>query len=438
MAKRYRKEWVLELPEKLAFLLYPAPYKIAYGGRNSAKSWSFARALLKRGIEKSTRILCAREVQVSIKHSVHKLLSDQIKREGLQGDYEVLETSIRGKHNDTEFLFIGLLTHTIDSMKSYEGCDICWVEEAQTVSKRSWDILDPTIRKEGAEIWVSFNPRLDTDETYQRFVLNPLPGSVVAEINYTDNPWFNELMEQKRLHCKETDPDNYPNIWEGKCLPAVEGAIYFNEVQAAQSQGRICNVPYDPMLKVHVVFDIGWSDYMGVALVQRGVSDLRVIKYFQDCKKDISYYSGQIKPLNYNWGKVWLPHDGFAHNANVKDNGTSQTILQALGWKVPNRNEINELGIGEGIRQTRLVLPRMYFDKTNAADLIECMKRYRRIVNSKTGVEGTPVHDEWSHGADVLRYIAVNAALMTNDCDDIQPEIYSSASYGARDDGVGL
>lgn len=439
MSRSVGQTWRLQLPEKLEFLLYPARYKVAYGGRGSAKSWSFARALLKRGIETSTRVLCAREVQKSIKDSVHKLLADQIEREGLQRDYEVLDTIIRGKNNNTEFLFTGLLQHTTDSLKSFEGCDICWVEEAHSVSKRSWDILIPTIRKKGSEIWISFNPDLETDNTYQRFVTNPPPDSQVVPVNYMDNPWFNSIMNQERLHCKETDPDNYPNIWEGKCRPAVEGAIYFKEIQAAEAEGRICNVPYDPMLKVHVVFDLGWNDYMGIGLVQRGVSDIRFIKYIQDNRRTLDSYSDELKALKYNWGQVWLPHDGFS--GDFKSGKSTAAILQALSWDVPTREEIIEASVEEGIRITRLAFPRMYFDKERCKDLIECAKRYRRAVNRTTEAEGKPVHDEHSHGADVLRYTSLNIDQMTNEQKQTSfpaPFEVGAMHYGVRDEMVGV
>src|SRR5574343_562163 len=149
-------------PLKLQGLFKPMRYKVAYGGRGSGKSWAFARALLIQASEKPLRVLCGREVQKSIKQSVHTLLKDQIQELGLGQFYDVLETEIRGK-NGTQFSFAGLASHTVESIKSFEGCDIVWIEEAQTVSKKSWDILIPTIRKPNSEIWVTFNPDLDTD-----------------------------------------------------------------------------------------------------------------------------------------------------------------------------------------------------------------------------------------------------------------------------------
>ena len=154
-----------EFPVKLQPLFKPSRYKVLYGGRGGAKSWGVARALLILGAQKPLRVLCAREFQSSMKDSVHKLLCDQIESLGLLGFYEITQNSIRGQ-NGTEFSFIGLKNNPTN-VKSYERVNVCWVEEAQSVSRLSWNILIPTIRAEGSEIWVTFNPELETDETYQ-------------------------------------------------------------------------------------------------------------------------------------------------------------------------------------------------------------------------------------------------------------------------------
>jgi len=401
-----------EFPERLAFLFQSHRYKISKGGRGSGKSWGFARALLILGLQSQLRIICAREVQKSIKDSVHRLLKDQIVMMGMTANYDVLETVIRGT-NGTEFTFTGLSEHTVDSIKSYEGADICWVEEGQNVSKRSWDILTPTIRKTGSEIWVSMNPDLETDETYQRFVSNPPEDCVTITMNYIDNPWFNDVLEKERIECQTRRPDDYPNIWEGQCRPAAEGAIYYKEMESASLQGRICNVPYDPMLKAHVVVDIGWNDSMSISIVQRNTSEIRVIDYIEDSHKTLDYYSSVLKERRYNWGKLWLPHDGYS--GDVKTGKSCADIMIKLGWDVPRRDEIAEMGVEDGIRVTRMTFPRIYFDRVKTERLIECAKRYRRTVSRATNEPGSPMHDEYSHGADNLRYICVNADRMTND-----------------------
>ncbi len=398
-----------KFPDKLQCLFEPAPYKVVHGGRGSGKSWGFARALLILGAQRPLRILCAREVQKSIEDSVHTLLKDQIAELGLSEFYEVLAYEIRGK-NGTTFAYSGLAQHTVTTIKSFEGVDICWVEEAQAVSKKSWDVLRPTIRKPGSEIWITFNPELETDVTYQMFVVNPPTGAVVVQMNFCDNPWFTDKLEQERLDCVRNQPKDYDNIWGGICKPAVAGAIYYDEMTAVETQKRICNVPYDPMLKVHVVFDLGWNDAMAISLVQRHASELRVIEYIEDNRRTLDSYSADLKMKGYNWGNVYLPHDG--EHKNIQTGKSAKEIMEALGWAVritPN------MSVEDGIRVTRMAFGRMYFDKERTARLVQCAKRYRRAINKQTNEPGAPLHDEWSHGADNLRYVAINADDMRNE-----------------------
>jgi len=401
-----------QFPEKLKFLFFPKRYKVARGGRGSAKSWSYARALLILGSQNKLRIGCFREVQKSIKDSVHKLLSDQIEKLGLGAEFEILKDTIRNKRNGTEFLFAGLSDLTVESIKSFEGLDIAWVEEGQAVSKRSWAILIPTIRKESSEIWVTYNPDLETDETHQRFAIDPPPDCVSVLVNYTDNPWFPSVLEQERIECKRKYPKDYPNIWEGKCRPAAEGAIYYDEMEAVQENGQIINLPYDPKLKVHVVVDLGWNDAMSIIMVQKNISEIRVIDYIEDTHKKLSDYSAMLKERQYNWGKMFIPHDGY--NEDVKA-ASAYRILKDLGWDIPDREEIVEMNVENGIKAARLIFPRCYFDKTKAARLIECLKRYSRVVPRNTAEPRTPKHDEYSHGADAFRYLALHVDQMKNE-----------------------
>lgn len=423
---------IVQFPEKLEFLFQPGRYKIVKGGRGSGKSWGYARALLILGAIRPLRILCTREVQKSIKDSVYKLLKDQISLLGLESKYSVLATEIRGS-NGTEIFFSGLSDQTNESIKSFEGVDIVWVEEGQVISDRSWEILLPTIRKENSEIWVSYNPELETDPTHIRFVVNKPADAIVVTMNYSDNPWFNDVMEKERLHCLKTDPKGYPNIWEGQCRPAVAGAIYHDEVEKMELEQRVCRVPYDPMLKAHVVFDLGWNDAMSISIIQRHISEIRIIKYIEDSHKTLDWYSAELKKLNYNWGKVWLPHDGY--NGDFKTGKTTAQILKKLGWNVPPREQIVELSVEEGIKVTRIAMGRMAIDNTHCKRLIECIKRYRRHINRQTNEPGSPVHDEYSHGADNMRYIAVNADRMTNETHQAPPILH--AGYGAIDQAVG-
>ena len=400
-------EPLADFPKKLQFLFEPYRYKVAYGGRGSGKSWSMARALLLQASNKPLRILCAREVQRSIKQSVHTLLNDQIQALGLGPLYEVLETEIRSR-SGSSFSFTGLATNTVESIKSFEGCDVVWIEEAQTVSKKSWDILIPTIRKPDSEIWVSFNPNIDTDDTYQRFVVSPPDNAKVVKVNYQDNPWFPEVLEIERQHSEKTNPD-YANIWEGDCKAAVDGAIYANEIREAQENGRITTVPYDPMLKVHVVFDLGFNDSMAIILCQRGVSDIRIIKYIEDNHRTLDSFSSEIRSLNYNWGTMFLPHDG--KSRDYKSGLSAEDIMRKQGWTV---RIVPVSSIESGIKIARMHFHKCYFDKS-ANRLLECLKNYKRSINSSTNEPGAPLHDEYSHGADAFRYMATSVEQMKNE-----------------------
>jgi len=207
---------VINFPAKTRFLFHPHRYKVLHGGRGSTKSWSIARALLLMGAERSLRILCAREIQRSIADSVLRLLADQIDALGLQHAYEVQRSYIRSKVNGTLFLFEGLRSN-VTKIKSLEGVDICWVEEAEAISEASWDVLIPTIRKPGSEIWISFNPDLEEDPTYQRFVINPPPTAKVVALNFADNPWFADSeLAAEEAYKRRVDPDGHAWIWLGQ------------------------------------------------------------------------------------------------------------------------------------------------------------------------------------------------------------------------------
>lgn len=398
----------VQFPDKLRPLFTPNRLKVAHGGRGSAKSWGFARALLIQAAQKPLRVLCAREVQKSIKDSVHRLLNDQIQAMGLGGHFEVFETEIRGK-NGSLFLFAGLAQHTVESIKSFEGVDRCWVEEAQTVTKRSWDVLTPTIRKDGSEIWVTLNPDMETDETYQRFVANAPEGAFVVQMNWRDNPWFPSVLEAERQETQRRDPDNYQNIWEGQPKRVAEGAIYRHEIDRLYAETRVRLVPYDPLLKVHTVWDLGWNDAMTIGFWQRSGAEVRCIDYIEDTHHTLDWYVAQIEKRPYRWGTDFIPHDGRARN--IQTGKSTEEALKAMGRNVV---VLPQLDIEEGIKAARMMFPRVYFDEDKTARLLECLKRYQRSINQQTREPGSPLHDQYSHGADMFRYAGMAVEEMGN------------------------
>lgn len=214
----------VEFAPAFAGLFKPYRYKNFYGGRGSGKSVNFAKALTVMAYSRPKRVLCAREVQNTIRDSVHKLITDQINSMGLHPWFRITENSIRSSVG-SEFIFKGL-KYDPQGIKSTEGIDICWVEEAQTVSEESWSILIPTIRKSGSEIWLSWNPTDEDAPTYRRFVTAPPPDCCSAEVNYFDNPWFPEVLRKEMEYLKETDYSAYEHVWLGKPLTISDAVIF--------------------------------------------------------------------------------------------------------------------------------------------------------------------------------------------------------------------
>lgn len=393
-----------QFPGKLQFLFSPKRYKIAYGGRGGAKSWGYARALLIMGAQRTLRILCARETQKSIADSVYKLLCDQIQELGLEYFYSVTKTNIVGA-NGTEFTFAGIRQSSVGDIKSYEGCDICWVEEAQIVSKRSWEILIPTIRKENSEIWISFNPELETDETYKRFVLNPPNGIVPVKINWRDNPWFPEVLKQEMLDLKAKSPDDYEHVYEGMCKQVVEGAIYRKELIEAEKAGRICRVPYDPVRPVDTYWDLGYGDNTSIWFAQSIGFEFRLIDFISDSLKDLSFYLKEMHKRPYVYGTDYLPHDARAKMLAAGGRSIEQ-ILMAAGRRV---RIVPQQGIANGIAAVRAIFPKCYFDSEHCSDGIQALRHYRyEFDDDLQTFKKEPLHDWASHPADAFRMFGVS------------------------------
>lgn len=372
------------------------------------------------------RILCTREVQKSIKESVHALLKDQIRIHGLDYFFEVRESYIKGL-NGAWFSFAGLADHTVESIKSFEGYDICWAEEARAITKRSWDILLPTIRKPGSEIWISLNPELETDETYKRFVLNPPRNALVIKTNWRDNEWWNDTMEQERLNTLERDPEGYDNIWEGQCRPAVEGAIYYKEMAKLQDEGRIRNVPEDPILKTHRIWDLGWG-VMAIIMVQRAGNEVCIIDYEEYNHKRYDEIINDLeKSRDYRWGKDFLPHD--RKSTNPQTGKSPDELLTTLGCKVEG---VPDIGIEPGIQAARQLFPMVYIDKEKCSLLVDRLKRYRRRINKTTDTEQAPLADDNAHGSDSFRYLAIVAPELSNEDLVITDPYKDFRSYGTQ------
>lgn len=390
-------------PRKLTPLFDPHPYKVGYGGRGATKSWGFARALLILGTQKRIRILCARETQKSIRDSVHQLLVTQMKELGLEAFYRVEKAAIYGT-NGSVFLFAGL-KHNVDNLKSMEAISICWVEEAQGVSKTSWDKLIPTLfRIPDCELWISFNPDLESDNTYQRFVVDPPPGAWVVKLTWRDNPWFPDGLRREMEDCRRRNIDEYNHIWEGLCINTLANAIYANELRLVDVEGRIRRVPYDPSKPVDTAWDLGFGDLVSIWCFQSFPMEHRIIDYEEGSREPIHHYISELQKRPYVWGTDYLPWDG-----GLKSLGTGKSIeelMRAAGRRV---KVAPRLPILDGINAARTIFPLCYFDEQRCATGIRSLRCYRYgEMQSYEGPTREPLHDVHSHCADAFRTLAVS------------------------------
>lgn len=389
------------------------PFKVLYGGRDGIKSWTVGQSLLALGTgtipgwPDPLRILCGRETMDSIRESVHQLLCDQIVRMGLEDFYHPLQSEIRGL-NGTEFVFCGLRKQTVSSIKSYEAIDICWIEEASVVSRRSLTILLPTIRKPGSEIWFTLNPDLETDAVYQDFVINPPNGAVVCRTSFNDNNWLSAESRQKIETLRERDPDLFHHVYEGATRSMVEGAIYKAEIQAAERDGRIRSVPYDPTMPVDTFFDLGFADRVSIWAAQKTPFEIRILRYFEGDHQAIAYYLREMQTWGYVFGTCYLPWDG-----GTKSLGTGKSIEELMRLQGFTTRVNRQMNVADGINAVRTLFPQMYFDQTLCADGLQYLRRYQwgppaRVGEGKFEVpRSQPLHDDASHPADALRTLAV-------------------------------
>lgn len=381
-------------------------YVSVRGGRGSGKTKNFARALVMRSTVQRLRILCTREVQLSIRESVYATIVNEIRELGLESQFQIFSNEIRSKKGGS-FIFRGLAAETIDSIKSLADIDIAWVEEAQSVSAKSFEMLFPTIRGSGlsgnSQIWLSWNAMLETDPVYELVVKQGLPKCANLFVNFDQNPWFPEVLRLEEQHMLAHDPVKHKHVWLGMPLPAVAGAIYFDEIMNMENSGRIRPMTFDHNLQRYAVFDLGFNDSMTCGITQRTKDDLRILDYIENNRVALSWFDEELRTRGNDPSNtiLVLPHDG--RHKNLQTGLSPQEIMQMYGWTV---EIVDNIGVENGIRTCRELMATMYIDEHRCAQLIERLKRYARNKH------GHPLHDENSHGADMTRYVAVHANVM--------------------------
>ena len=390
---------IFDVAEPFVELYRPHRYKVLWGGRDGAKSWGISDAILLQASRKPMRILCAREIQRSIKDSVHSLLKNRIKALGLSQYFKVLNNEIRG-HNGSEIIYAGLWQN-VENIKSIDSVDICWVEEANTVSDESWKKLIPSIRKPGSEIIVSFNPELKMDPAYQRFVVNPPPNSYVRQVSFRDNPWLSDESKAEIAHLRATNEDEYRHVYEGELKEFADGAVFGKQLKQARDDDRITSVPIES-LAVNTFWDLGRNDTTAIWFHQQVGLQNRFIDYYEHRLVDLDHYAKVLQDKGYIYGEHYLPHD-VEVTVLGSGNRSRLEILEGLGvlpiQVVPRIDSVNN-----GIEQTRTKFASCWFDEKRCEKGLDALANYQYVWDEKWETfRQSPVHNWASNGADAFR-----------------------------------
>jgi phage terminase large subunit len=397
----------LEVPRKLKPLLAPKRYKGAYGGRGGAKSHFFAEQVIIQCYISDKRIVCIREVQASIKDSVKQLLIDKIIKLGISDYFEILESEIRGT-NGSLIVFRGMQSYNAANIKSLEGYDVAWIEEAQTLSQHSLDLLRPTLRKEGSELWFSWNPRFKTDPVDAFFRKTPNAESISIMINWMDNPWFPEVLKKDMLSDFANDPDKAEHVWNG-AYGSLQGAILAKQVNQAEREGRINDtVVFDPLgAPIEVSGDLGFRDTASWWFWQRKLGGFSLLAYDGDNGLDADEWIPRIQSKilelgGRSVGKVWLPHDARAKTFQ-SSHTTMEKFLTSFGHGkvavVPISKKSDQISAG------RTVIANCEFNRTQCEVGIDGLLAYEYVYDEENGTfSREPLHNWASHPSDGFMY----------------------------------
>jgi phage terminase large subunit len=406
----------IELPPKLVNLFDgEARYRVAFGGRGSGKTRSFALMSAVYGYRwgmsgKQGQILCAREHLNSLDESSLEEVKSAIRSvDWLDAYYEIGEKYIRSRDGRVSYVFSGL-RRNLDSIKSKARVILAWVDEAENVSEAAWQKLIPTIREEESEIWVTYNPESKHSAVHQRFRVSPSGDVKVCEINWRDNPWFPDVLNQERINDQKLRPDVYDHVWEGAFLIHVEGAYYTVEMREANAEGRIGSAPYDRSVGVVTAWDLGVGDSTAIWFAQMVGPEVRLIDYYESSGVGLDHYVAVLNSRGYNYTDHILPHD-----VRVRELGTGKSRLETLdNLGVRPITIAAQLNVDDGIQAVRSLLGRAWFDEEKCERGIDCLRQYRRDYDENNkSFKARPLHDWSSHSADAMRYLAIGYRPMS-------------------------
>ena len=406
-------------------LLQPSRYKGAYGGRGSGKSHNFAESLVDDALRapgemgEGLRAVCLREVQKTLEQSAKRLIESKLDVFGLRESdgFKVYRDVIRTP-KDGLIVFQGMQDHTAESIKSLEGFHRAWAEESQTLSPRSLELLRPTIRWEdkerglASELWFSWNPRRKTDAVDMMLRGDILPtGSTVVKANWSDNPWFPEVLERERLDCLEQTPEQYDHIWEGGYASVLSGAYYAKLIQETKADDRVTVVPQDPLMTIRLFFDIGGTgakaDAVSIGVAQFVGKQIRALDYYEAVGQPLATHIAWLRGKGYSPEKaqIWLPHDGSTHD-KVYDVSYESALKQA-GYTVtvvPNQGK----GAAKArIESHRRTFPSIWFNQETTEPWLEALGWYHEKIDENRNIGLGPEHDWSSHCADMSGLMSI-------------------------------
>jgi len=292
---------------------------------------------------------------------------------------------------------------------------LCWVEEAQALSSRSLSLLRPTIRAEGSELWFSWNPQHKNDPVDKLLRGDILPpDSIIVEANYSDNPFFPNVLDAERLFDKENDPDQYPHIWEGKYATVNAGAYYASRLTEARNDGRIGRVAADPLMTTRAFWDIGGTgakaDAVSIWIAQFIGKEVRVLDYYEAQGQDLATHINWLKEHGYEKVHCVLPHDG-STNDKVFDVSYESALRQA-GFEVVVIPNQGKGAVMARVDAARRLFPSIWFNEETCEAGLDALGWYHENIDETRQIGLGPKHDWSSHGADAFGLLAVAHTVM--------------------------
>jgi phage terminase large subunit len=384
------------------------------GGEGSGKSHFFGGLMIEEHLaERGMLSVCIREVQKTLADSSKRLLEAKLADFGLgEADgFKVFRDTIETP-GDGAIIFQGMQDHTAESIKSLEGFKRAWWEEAQTASLRSLNLLRPTLRVSGSELWFSWNARLKNDpiDVMLRGAEKPT-GAIVVEANWRDNPWFTAELEQERLDCLRMQPDQYDHIWEGGYLSVAAGAYFAKHLAEAKNQRRIGRVAADPLMTIRLFFDIGGTgakaDAVTIWAAQFIGKEIRVLNYHEASGQPLSYHVNWMRNQGYtpDVAQIWLPHDGSTQD-KVYD-VSYESALRSAGYSVTVVPNQGKGAAAARIEEARRLFPSIWFNEDTTEAGRAALGWYHEKRDEERGIGLGPEHDWASHGADSFGLMCV-------------------------------